>query len=219
MKRFTTYDPTPPPLRFLGDPERPRADYAVAARAALAVGAFVTMILWSIEGLLFYVFDSLLKYWIGFILFAVVVGMISGGTYGVIWIITAVTRAWKVDDEERYRRYSIEDEQRAQAQTTEAPVPTRADRINEAVRMILDRHYLDKQKTDRDTMVAAEMLSQPEWNEAQALLKIAKIKNAKGFIFESYPEAVAAYRTSVKITSGVFWTTSDDGKTWQRFDY
>lgn len=213
MKRITTYDPVPPPapLRFLGDPERPRAGHAVAARAALAVGVFVSAGFLSVMALLFYLFPGLRTYWPGFVLFAVVVGCLSAAAFGVIWVRTAVTRAWSVDDLERWRRWEIEDQERAQAQAPDAAPPTRAERIEAVVRMVLDRHYLDHQKTDRETLEAAGLVTQPEWNAANELLKAAGIKGAKGFTAADYPAAVAAWRQRVRITGGSFWLVEGDG--------
>ena len=218
-KRITTIDPIPPaPLRFLGDPERPRPDYAVVARAALAVGGLVFAGLLTVTLFLFYLFQPLGKFWIGFTLFDLTIGALTGCAYGVRWIYTTVTRPWSIEDEERWRRYNQEDEDRAQAQAPDAAPPSRPERIEAVARMMIDRHYLDHQKTDRDTMVAAGLVSQPEWSAAYALLKSANVKNTKGFTSENYPEAVAAYRAAVKITGGVLWTTSDQGKTWNRFE-
>lgn len=218
-RRITTIDPIPPvPLRFLGDEPRQRPDYAVVARAALAVGGLVFAGLLTVTLFLFYLFQPLVKFWIGFTLFDLTIGALTGCAYGVRWIYTTVTRPWSIEDEERWRRYNQEDEDRSQATAPDAAPPTRAERIENVVRLILDRHYLDRQKTDRVTMESAGLVTQPEWNSAYALLQAAKIKSAKGFLFESYPEAIAAYRAAVKITSGALWTTSDQGKTWTRFE-
>lgn len=190
------------------------------AQAALIAGGFAAGGVLALGGAVMFYAPAMRSHWPDLV---VVAGLIGGGTtafFGLAWVRTAAIRAWSVDDQERWRRWGIEDELRQAAQQTDpAPVlqpVSPAERVRLAGFEMLVMHAGGRECT-REEMQAVGV-SQRDWNAANAVLQAVGIKSKKGWTKVDYAEALRLYQ-GVRFKDGHVWVMEPGGKGGRRVDF
>jgi len=176
----TTAQPAPTPAPS----SRPTSALGERIRAALYSGLAVCLALFLIlpGGYAAIVHKPHLPIVTGLAAASVVLSLLFSCYLVVSWSIQTASRDWRVDHQERIRRWKLEDEDRdlawAQlAHDTEQPQETTPDLswIHGLALKLLERHYKG-QKITRAACTKANLCTQPEWNLINQIWKAIGFK-------------------------------------------
>lgn len=159
---------------------------------AVIVCAFVMTALFTITA--FWVLNSewARERWLTLFFLDMVIVSIVGLYFGWTWVRKAATRKWWVEDQERARRWKIEDQalQSGEAEEEEEEERNPGWRLELMGYRILVGHYVDGKMMTRPECDGMG-IGQGEWNAANDVLKALRIKNERSWKDEiTFDEAI-----------------------------
>lgn len=184
--------------------------------AAWVVGGSTGLISLLASAVLIYLTHEVSRFVWLLIPISLVAGLVVAAVLSITWTREAATRAWRLEDEDRYYRIlreQQEQDQRAAAQAQQAAPaappsapPTDADRLRLAGYNVLNYHFTTGKPATRPECEQDLGLTQTEWNAVNKILIELNLKGERKWLTDDMPAAMLKWQRCVDIRP--------DGKAW-----
>lgn len=188
--------------RLLEKSHRPAqgAQIDVLLKASMIIGASTSMVSLLLSALVIYLASDTAPFVWFLVPLSLAAGAIVAAVLAIMWTSKAATRAWRLEDEDRYYRLlreQIDLESRNAPAVTDPlappppPPPTDSDRLRLAGYNILNFHFTTGKQATRPECETELGITQTEWNAVNRILIEMNIKGERKWLVDAADMQIA----------------------------